>query len=66
MLAWASKEVATGMMTVGCDGPEEVVRYQFTVLECGIPVDIYQVIYGRAFNEVMLRLSKLRSKRGNA
>jgi hypothetical protein len=55
---WAGK-AAIGRVTVTCDSSNERRTFQFTVLECGNPFDTYQVVYGRAFNEEMLRLARL-------
>ena len=57
---------ASGVMTVVCDGSTDVVSLHIPVVECGNPFDTYQVVYGRAFNDEVLRLVRLSAVRGRA
>jgi len=45
-----------GVMTLECTGNKKPSTYRVTVVECGSPFDVYQVVYCRTFNQEMLRL----------
>lgn len=55
---WVDR-ASIGTITLECAGSGKATAFNFTVLECGNPFDVYQVVYGRAFNEEMLRLARL-------
>ena len=49
---------ADGVLAIECEGSPNAISLQVPVLESGNPLDEYQVVYGKAFNNEIVRLMR--------